>query len=380
MRDPFKRFNSGRAVLFLVALIALYLTGAVLKITASINLPFIMAVLLALVMTPFINFWMKFKIPRFIPIIFAGFLLIAVIIALGEVFFISAQSILRIYPRYEARMTEIFIWLSQYFDLSYDEQLSFIQNLWAQSGIRTQIQIYTFTLSNSFLNFIKDTVMISLFLVFLLFEAVFIKEKLNVAFEGKRAGHIWKISIEIMQQVSRYLSIKFIISVINGVVVAFLLKLVGLEFAVVWGIFQFILNFIPTLGTIAISIVVSLFSLIQFWPDPLPVFLTILIMVGVNMILGSIIDPKVTGDGLGLTPLVIFLSLMLWGWIWGFAGMVIAVPMTVIIRIVCDNVPVLEPISILLGSRRAVQAKKAEYEKEAESDAEGKPKGNVTGE
>ena len=376
MRNPFKHFNSGRAVLFLVALIALFLTGAVLKLTAVVIVPFVIAIFLALVMTPMVKFLGKLKIPRFVSIVLAGLIVIASLIALGVVFFISAQSILRVYPRYEARMTEIFIWLSQYFELSYDEQLSFIQNIWAQSGIRTQIQIYTFSMSSTFLNFLKDALMVALFLVFLLFEATHVKEKISVAFENRWAGHIWRISTDIMQQISRYLSIKFFISLITGLIVGFLLSLLGVEFAAVWGILQFFLNFIPTLGSIAIGALVSLYSLIQFWPDPGPVILTIMIMLGTNMVIGNILDPKITGDGLGLAPIAILLSLILWGWIWGFAGMVIAVPMTVIIRIICENFPVLEPISILLGSRRSVLAKKAQFEKETESveNAEGETK------
>jgi predicted PurR-regulated permease PerM len=368
MRDPFRKFNSGRAVLFLVAIIALFITGAVLKMTAGIFLPFIIALLLALVMTPMVNFLEKIKVPRFISIISSGLIVIAVLLVMGVIFFNSARAILRVYPRYEARMTEIYIWLGQFFDLPYDEQLSFIQNLWGQLGIRTQIQLYTFTLSSTFIAFIRDVVMVALFLVFLLFEATFIKEKLSVSFENKCAGHIQKMSIDIMQQVSRYLSVKFIISVINGVLVAFFLRLIGVEFAAVWGIIQGILNFIPTLGSIAIGVVVSLYSVIQFWPEPGPIILTIITMLGVNMILGNIIDPKVMGDSLGLSPITILLSLFVWGFIWGFAGMVIAVPMMVIIKIVCENIPVLESISIILGSRRSVLAKKAQYEKEAEDE------------
>ena len=364
MRDPFKRFNSGRAVLFLLAIITLFISGAVIKITAVIIVPFTIALLLALVLTPMVNFLGKFKVPRFVSIILAGLIIIASFSALGLVFFSSARSILKVYPRYEARMTEIYIWLSRYFELSYDEQLSFLQNLWAQLGIRTQIQLYTLSLSNTFLMFIKDAVMVALFAVFLLFEGAFFKEKLSVAFETKWAGQIRKISTDIMSQVSRYLSIKFIISVVNGLVVALFLALAGVEFAEVWGILQFVLNFIPTLGSIAIGVIVSLYSLIQFWPEPGPIILTVIIMLGTNMVIGNILDPKIMGDGLGLSPIAILLALVIWGYIWGFAGMVIAVPMMVIIKIICENVPVLEPISILLGSRRAVQVKKAQYEKE----------------
>jgi predicted PurR-regulated permease PerM len=201
--------------------------------------------------------------------------------------------------------------------------------------------------------------MVVLFMVFLLFEAVFFKEKLDRAFEGERAGQIKKISSDVMTQVTRYLSIKFIISLVTGIIVGIGLKTVGVEFAIVWGVIQFILNFIPTIGSIAIGVVISLFSLVQFWPAPAPVIATALIMLGTNMILGSILEPKIMGDNLGLSPLVVILSLMIWGWLWGFAGFILAVPMTVIVKIVCENIPMLEPISILLGSRKAVQAKAA---------------------
>jgi predicted PurR-regulated permease PerM len=130
------------------------------------------------------------------------------------------------------------------------------------------------------------------------------------------------------------------------------------------------LNFIPSLGSIASGVLVSIFSLAQFFPEPGPIILTVVIMIGINQIIGFGLEPKIMGDGLGLSPVVILVSLMVWGWLWGFAGMVLAVPMMVIIKIVCENFPVLEPISILLGSRRAVLAKKAQYDQQA--DEEGK--------
>jgi predicted PurR-regulated permease PerM len=136
-----------------------------------------------------------------------------------------------------------------------------------------------------------------------------------------------------------------------------------LEFAIVWGVFQFFLNFIPTLGSIAGGVIISLFALIQFWPEPGPVIVVVVIILAVNLILSNILDPKLIGDHVGLSPLVILVSLSIWGYIWGFAGMVLAVPMTVIIKIICENIPILEPFSILLGSRKSVLAKKVENEK-----------------
>ena len=165
---------------------------------------------------------------------------------------------------------------------------------------------------------------------------------------------------DIMLQVTRYLTAKFLISLATGVVVAVGLWLAGLEFAIVCGILQFVMNFIPNLGSIAVGLATSLFALLQFWPEPGPVILVVAIMLGANMIIGNLLDPQIIGDNLGLSSLVVLVSLVIWGWLWGFAGMILAVPMTVIIKIICQNFSFLEPISIVLGSRKAVLAKKVE--------------------
>ncbi|MCL2833038.1 MAG: AI-2E family transporter [Treponema sp.] len=377
MKDRFRKFNSGRAVLFLVALIAVFMTGAVLKITAVVFIPLFIALLLALVLSPMVLQLGRFKVPRFIAIVLAGLIIIAALVAIGIAIYSSAHAILAAYPRYESRITEIYIWLANFFDFSYDGNLSVFQNLWSQLGVRSQIRLYTISLSNTFISFLKDAVMVALFVVFFLFETVFIREKLSTAFEGARAKQIQKISTDIMLQVSRYLSIKFVISLFNGLVVALFLSLAGLEFAPVWGIIQFIANFIPVLGSIAVGVAASVLALLQFWPDPGPVILVVVIMLGTNMIIGNILDPKIMGDGLGLSPITILISLVVWGYIWGFAGMVIAVPMMVIIKIICENFPVLEPISIMLGSRRSVMAKKVQYEREAMEEAKDGAGGKV---
>jgi predicted PurR-regulated permease PerM len=357
MNDRFKRFNSGRVNFFLLAVITFILSAAVLKLISSLVLPFTIALLLALVTSPFVSFLGKYKVPRIISIVLILVFLIGGLGFFGMVLFSSGRTLLTLYPKYEARLTEIYVWAARFFELSYNEDLSFFENLWSQIGIRSRVRLITLSLSNNFFFFLRDALMVALFMVFLLFEAVFFKKKLDRAFEGERADQIKKISTDVMTQITRYLSIKFIISLVTGLIVGVGLKIVGVEFAVVWGVIQFILNFIPTIGSIAIGVVITLFSLVQFWPDPAPVIATAFIMLGTNMILGSIMEPKIMGDNLGLSPLVVLLALMIWGWLWGFAGLILAVPMMVIVKIVCENIPMLEPISILMGSHKAAQAK-----------------------
>jgi len=168
-----------------------------------------------------------------------------------------------------------------------------------------------------------------------------------------------------MSQVTRYLTAKFLISLANGIVFYIAFRLIGLDFALGWSVIQFVMNFIPTLGSIVTGVGISLFALIQFWPNPGPIILIIAIILMINIIT-SILDPKVIGEHVGISPFVVLVSLGIWSWLWGFAGMVLAVPMTVIIRIICENIPLLEPISILIGSKKSVLAKKAEQEKAEE--------------
>jgi len=357
-----KLFHSGRAVFFLMVFICVIIAVAVLKIASTVILPLTIAVLLAFVMYPIIKGLDKIRCPRILSVLLVIVIIIAGLYILGMVLFTLGRMVIAEWPKFEDRFIQIFNQIAQLFDLPNNEELSFWQNLWAQAGIRTFVRDITISSSNTFIRFISSAVLVVLFIVFILFEAGFFKQKLMVAFEN-RIGRIGRMGNELIQQVSRYLTAKFLISLANGVIFAVGFSLVGLEFAIVWGVIQFLLNFIPTLGSIAAGVIISLFALLQFWPEPAPIIIVVAIILSVNFILGNIFDPKIVGDHVGISPLVILVSLSIWSFIWGFAGMVLAVPMTVIIKIVCENIPMLEPVSILIGSRKSVLAKKTEQEK-----------------
>ena len=356
MEDRFRRFNSGRVNFFLLATITVFLFAAVLKITSSVVVPFTISMLLAIITSPLVKFLEKFRLPRVVSVFLVLFLFVGILAIMVVIVSSSGRSLLTLYPRYEARITEIYIWVARFFELPYDEHLSIFDNIWGQVGVRNRVRIMTLSFSNGFVLFLRDAFLVILYMVFLLLEAASFKRKLKRAFEGARAERIIKISSDLMTQVTHYLSIKFIISLVTGLIVGIGLRIVGVEFALIWGLIQFVLNFIPSIGSIAVGIAATAFSLIQFWPDPMPVLATGIIMLATNMVIGSIIEPKIMGDRLGLSPLVILVSLLIWGWLWGFAGLILAVPMMAIIKIICENIPMLEPISVLLGSGRALKA------------------------
>ena len=333
-----------------------------LKIASTVILPITIGVLLAITMYPLVKGLDKIHCPRYLSIFLVVIIICAGLYTFGIVLFTSGKMIIAQYPKYESRFTEIYTWAANLFDLPNDAELSFWQNLWGQQVIRNFVRNFTVSSSNHFIQFVSGAVLVVIFVVFILLEANYFKEKLELGFQN-RSVRIIEMGRDVMSQVTRYLTAKFFISLANGIIFALTFRIIGLEFAIVWGIIQFLMNFIPTLGSIVTGAAISLFAIIQFWPNPTPVILVIVIVLVVNMVLGNILDPKIVGDRVGLSPLIIILSLTIWGYIWGFAGMVLSVPMTVIIKIVCEKIPVLEPISILIGSKKSVRAEKAELEK-----------------
>jgi len=364
MKKIANTFHSGRAIFSLMILICCILVGAVLKIASKVILPFTMAILLAFVMYPLIKFFEKKRIPRFLSIILIVIMIVAGFYLFGVVLYQTGNNFLSKYYSYEGRLSEIYIYIARIFELPFDESLSFWDNVWGQLGIRTWVRHFAFSFSNIFLSFLSSAVLVILFMVFILLEASYFKLKLEAAFKSK-SERINRMGHDLMSQVTRYLTAKFFFSLANGVLFYISFRLIGLDFAIGWSLIQFVMNFIPTLGSIVTGVGISLFALIQFWPNPAPIILVIAVILAINII-GSILDPKVIGEHVGISPFVVLVSLGIWSWLWGFAGMVLAVPMTVVIRIICENIPFLEPISIMIGSRKSVLAKKAEQEKPEE--------------
>jgi predicted PurR-regulated permease PerM len=132
------------------------------------------------------------------------------------------------------------------------------------------------------------------------------------------------------------------------------------DFAVTWGALAFFLNFIPTVGSIAASLPPILLALVQFYPSIWPGVFTLLSILTIQLGMGNGIAPKVLGDQLNLSPVVILLSLLFWGWLWGVVGALLSVPITAALKIVCENIESLQPISVMMGSGKSYRR---EYDK-----------------
>ncbi|MDR1786088.1 MAG: AI-2E family transporter [Spirochaetaceae bacterium] len=335
------------AMLFIVVIIVF----AILKVTAPVTLPIVTAIFLALVFEPIVRFLKeKFHIPWICGIFLVIILCFAAISMVLTLLISSARSIVAVYPNYEAKALRVYRELAGFFRLPFDAEVGLFTNLWNQFGFRSFVQSSARTFSGSLVTFSKNVFLVTLFVAFLLVEIRAFRIKLSAAFPNAGEGRVMGIINDTIHQVTRYLSIKFFISLLTGICVFAGTFAVGLDFAIVWGFLAFALNFIPNFGSIASGVITTGFSILQFWPLPGKMVIVGSIMLGVNMILGNMIEPRIQGRSLGLSPFLILVSLSIWGWIWGFAGLIFAVPMMAILKIVCENVDMLRPFAIIMGS------------------------------
>ena len=141
---------------------------------------------------------------------------------------------------------------------------------------------------------------------------------------------------DITIQIQRYIVTKFFISLTVGILFGFILWLFGIEFFIIWAILALLLNFIPNIGSVIAVILPAVMALIQYESFGYAAILALVLIILQNLV-GNIIEPKIFGDRLGLNPLVILLSLLLWGYLWGIIGMFLSVPLTAVIKIILSN-------------------------------------------
>lgn len=363
-----KLVNFARPIFLLLLVLTVIVLAAVLKVTGTFLVPVTIAMFVSLVFEPLIVMLnTKFKIPWIAGIFIVLTLVIVSVWIIASLLLSSIRTIIDLYPRYEERFTVIYKAIAGLFALPYNAESTLFQNLWGQLSIRQTLRNFAFSLSNSLIVFFKDLLLVLLFAVFFLLDLRYLRQKLDFAFGDGSKGKAAIIITDIIQQVTRYMSVKFFISLLTGVLIFLGTFAVGMGFPILWGFLAFILNFIPNFGSILSGVLTSVFALVQFWPKPAPVVFVAVLMCAVNFILGNIIEPRVQGRHLGLSPFIIIVSLSFWGWLWGFTGLILAVPMMVILKIICENVSILHPAAVLMGNYTYTHELQKEQEAQPQS-------------
>ncbi len=194
-------------------------------------------------------------------------------------------------------------------------------------------------------NVLSNTFLIMLTVIFILMEASGFASKLHSAFNKK--GHSLGNFEKFINNVNRYMAIKTWISLGTGIMVTLWLLILGVDYPLLWGVLAFMFNYVPNIGSIIAAVPAVLLALVQHG-------VTTALLVGsgylvLNIVIGSILEPRFMGRGLGLSTLVVFLSLIFWGWILGPVGMLLSIPLTMTVKIALSSSDETHWINILLG-------------------------------
>ena len=314
-----------------------------MQAAVNIIIPFLLAVFLAIISTPAL-FWMK---KRGISTLFAILLISLVILAAGllisTLLATSIADFTKTLPEYAKKLEETFNLLITWLDskgIQVEKPLTDYLRPDSAAAVKMMGELLT-----QLGTLLKNSFLIYLTMVFILMEASALPNKIHQALDSKET---FENLSHIANNVKRYLALKTALSLATGLLVMALLMVLKVNYAVVWGLIAFLLNFVPNIGSIIAAVPAVILALLQH--GPVTAGLALLGYLVINISIGNFLEPRLMGQRMGLSTLVVFLSLIFWGWVLGPMGMLLSVPLTMAVKIVLQTNKETRWMAMMLGS------------------------------
>ncbi|WP_394179497.1 AI-2E family transporter [Marinomonas posidonica] len=336
-----------KGIQWLVGFAAFIIIIAGLKAASQIVVPFMLSVFIAIICAPAMSSLRQRKVPTWLSIVLVVFLILIGIGSIALLVGASLDSFSSQLPNYKQRFAEEMSGVIQLLNnvgiqVSYDQVKGYIDPSSLMQMVANALRGLGSALTN--------LVLVVMIVIFILFEAVELPHKLSRALND--ASESMGRFEDFINSVNRYLVIKTLVSILTGVLITTWLWVLGIDFPILWGVCAFLLNFVPNIGSIIAAIPAVLLAFVQL--GSLSAGLTALGFVVVNLVVGNIIEPRYMGKGLGLSTLVVFLSLLLWGWVFGPVGMLLSIPLTIIVKLAFEANPKMRWLAIMLDSDKGI--------------------------
>lgn len=334
----------GAPLRFVLGLACFVVVVAGMKAAADVLVPFLLSSFIAILCVPPL-FWLQNKgLPTALAVLIVATMFVLIALIISAVVGASVSDFINQLPHYQQKLQ--------------NEKLSVLQWL-ANQGIDAPMAVLKDQINpGAAMGMVKrvltglggvltDSFLILLTVLFILFEASSFPEKLRRA--SGDPNHSLASFSRFNASVKQYLLIKSWVSLGTGVVISIWLAVLGVDYPILWGLLAFMLNFVPNIGSIIAAVPPVLLAFVQVGPGVAG--LTAAGFLAVNIVFGNVIEPRFMGQGLGLSTLVVFLSLVFWGWILGPVGMLLSIPLTMIIKIALESNDETHWLSVLLDNK-----------------------------
>jgi AI-2 transport protein TqsA len=320
----------------------------VLIYAQRIIIPFILAILFWFMIRVIKKVMSKLRFirkwPEWLRTVISSVILLSLLFLVVQMITVNIRYLTNTLPVYEANIGKI----TKSFQARFDMDLSIVlTDLFKDVNFGAILTRLFTTLTNLF----GDALMVLVYLIFLLLEEPLFQNKIKAMYpEENQYKKVDSLINKIDRSVSNYIAVKTLVSLLTGVLSFLALILIGIDAPFFWAFLIFILNFIPSIGSLVATLFPTVFALLQFG-EFTPAILVLAIVGAIQLVVGNLLEPRVMGNAMNISPLVVFLTLMLWGMMWGIPGMLLSVPITVILILIMSEFRETRPIAILLSRR-----------------------------
>lgn len=343
MNEEASTTNEGSDVLRrLLGVAAVIVIIAGLRSARPVLVPLALAVFLVVTSLPILRELRRNRVPDLVAVPLVLMLIVSMLIGVGAIALNSIMQIRDSLPQYVARFTELYdsilAWLGEHRIIAPEAAAEIMVSPPQLVELATGV-------IREFAGFMSLVVLVALITLFMLAEAGGVPRKVRAAM-GRDDADLGRYG-RVMAEIQRYLAIKTAVSMATGLLVGLWTFGVGLDFALFWGLTAFLLNYIPTIGSLIAAVPAILLALVQLGPGGAMFTFTGYLVINIGI--GNLLEPAVMGRQLSVSPLIVLLSLLFWGWVWGPVGALLSLPLTMVLKIVFENTHDLAWIAVLMG-------------------------------
>lgn len=344
--------NDLRTTNKLLLIIVIPLVFYLLKLLSFIFIPLIFSMFIALLFLPIMRWLNKKKVSKPLSIIIVILIFMGSLKIGGELIQLTSKEILStdnaFFEKAESKLKDLLAMMEEYLGVPYSEEDNIINNF-----IPKESMMKNFGTTLDFLGNTLTMMLMTVFFVILwLAESINVQKLMNNTILKQKHTSV-KTFMKVEKDLIKFIKVKFLVSLFTGIGTGLSCVVFGVSFPIFWGLFAFSINFVQMVGSIITVVLLSLFAFVELDPTSMLLFF-VLSITGVQVLFGSILEPIFMGKSFSINIITVLVMLMLWGYIWGVPGLIMAIPITVFIKIILEQFPQTKVIASLLSGNSAL--------------------------